>query len=195
MSYLKFILHSLIFCSLLLGKSWSQEINACDIEAAHPSDPNHLGDGKLSNNVDTFAAIAACRKAVDDHPKTARFHYQLGRSLTYQGEFEEGQAHVTQAADMGYMQAQFVLGLLIKGKEESICKAESLTRAAAEQGLKSARITYVNDTLARMYAKCEVTATQQEMTEYLASAKEQMSGYYEKLLLSALSRELSSRQD
>lgn len=167
----------------------ADEITLCDIEAAHPSDPNHVGEGKDSVNVDTFAAIAACRQAIKKSPETARFHYQLGRSLFYQGEAVEGMTHIQHAVDMGYMQAQFVMGLLKKGQD--ICTAETLTKAAADQGLKSARITYVNDFVSNAYADCKLSATPEEMSEYLGKAGAQVEGYYENMLFTNLKRELN----
>ena len=56
-------------------------VTACDWEAAHPSDPNRVGPGVGSRDVDTERAIRACEAAVGAHPEVARFHYQLGRAL------------------------------------------------------------------------------------------------------------------
>ncbi len=186
------ILISALFAIALSNYAIAEEITACDVEAAHPSDPNHVGPGKETANVDTFAGIAACRYAVKNSPETARFHYQLGRSLVYQGEMEEGTLHVKHAADMNYVQAQFVLGLLSKGKD--MCQAESLIKAAADQGLKSARITYVSDFLGGSLGDCTPSASIKEMSAYLEEARLQMSDYYENMLLNSLMRELKKHQ-
>lgn len=170
-----------------------QETTNCDIEAAHPSDPNHLGEGKSSSNVDTFAAIAACRQAVKNSPSTARFHYQLGRALVYQGEVVEGLTHVQHAADMNYMQAQFVLSIFKRG--EDICLTGSLLRSAANQGLKSARITYANDVLNNAYSGCENRASDEETKSYLAGAATQVDGYYENMLLNRLNDGFKARSE
>ena len=183
---------SVLFAVFLSNYALAEEITACDKEAAHPSDPNHIGQGKVSSNLDTFAGIAACRAAVKKSPKTARFHYQLGRSLVYQGGMEEGIIHGTHAADMNYVQAQFVLGLLHKGKDR--CHAETLFKAAADQGLKSARITYVSDFLSGWLGDCKLSATTTEMGAYLAAAQKQMTGYYENMLHSNLMREFKKHQ-
>jgi len=184
---------NLVIIGSLLVFSFSnvngQEVTACDLEAAHPSDPNHVGVGKSSDDVDTFAAIVACRESVKTSPKTARFHYQLGRALVYQGELEQGKAHVKHAADMGYMQAQFVLGLLTK--TDDVCGAEKRIKAAADQGLKSARITYLSDFLGGAYSECRLSATRAEMSAYLEGAESQMSNYYERLLHGGLIREFA----
>ena len=64
----------------------AQAIDACDWEVGHPSDPDRVGPGIGSGDVDTERAIAACRRAVEREPETARFHYQLGRALVYQAD-------------------------------------------------------------------------------------------------------------
>ena len=94
------------------------------------------------------------------------------------------------AADMDYTQALFVLGLLHL-REGEVCAAEPLTKQAADQGLKSARISYVNAMLAGDYDACGVTATHSEMTAYLEGATSQVSGYYENMLLANLKRGLA----
>ena len=72
----------ILFFSLLLpGATNAQGIDACDWEAGHPSDPDRVGPGVGSGDVDTERAIAACRHAIEREPNTARFHYQLGRAL------------------------------------------------------------------------------------------------------------------
>jgi len=190
------LIHCICITAILLMSFSSlnaEEITLCDIEAAHPSDPNHVGEGKSSANVDTFAAINACRTAVKESPDTARFHYQLGRALFYQGEVVEGITHVQHAADMDYTQAQFVLGLL--KKNEDICIAEALFKAAADKGLKSARITYVNDTVSKAYANCDVSVSQETLQGYLDKTEPQMEGYYEEILHRKLNNELKIMMD
>ena len=93
---------------------------------------------------------------------------------------------------MGHTQALFVLGLLYL-REGDVCASEPVTKKAADQGLKSARITYVNATLAGNYDACGVSASQAEMSAYLDGARSQVSGYYENMLLTDLKRRLGLR--
>lgn len=171
-------------------------LHDCDIEAAHPSDPDHVGPGKSSDDVDMDRAIVACRRAVAEQPDIARFHYQLGRALVYRADANaadtsEGITHLKQAADRGYSQALFVLGLMHR-RAGDVCASEPLTRKAADQGLKSARISYVNAVLAAEYGDCGVSASFDDMQGYLEGATTQVSGYYENMLLANLKRELNS---
>ena len=92
------------------------ELDRCDVAAAHPSDPDRIGEGVATENVVTHVAIPACRSAVERNPMEPRFHYQLGRAIVYWAQAnganaDEGIAAVKTAADMGYRQAQFVLRL------------------------------------------------------------------------------------
>lgn len=174
------------------------ELDRCDVAAAHPSDPDRIGEGVETAKVVTHVAIPACRSAVERDPTQARFHYQLGRAIVYWAEAnganaDEGIAAVKTAADMGYRQAQFVFGFL-KARSGDLCAAEPWYKAAADQGLKSARITYVNDTVAGRYRGCGASASDAELVEYLDGAQAQVSGYYENMLLAGLRRQLEARQ-
>jgi hypothetical protein len=174
----------------------AEEITECDIQAGHPSDPDHLGPGKPSNEVVTQLAIPACRAAVAANPKDARAQYQLARSLVYWADangadISEGMQHLEIAAGEGYTQALFVLGLMYK-RQCKTCEVEPLTRQAADQGLKSARLSYVNDVVSGAYAGCEIAAGKAAMAAYLEAAGTQVKGYYEGMLLDSLKRELEA---
>ena len=169
------------------------EMTDCDRLAAHPSDPDHLGPGVGSGDVVTHRAIPACRAALEADPDNPRLHYQLGRVLVYWADANgadrsEGIEHVRHAAAMDYTQALFVLGLLQQAADA--CAAEPLTRQAAEQGLKAARIAYVDAYTAGVYANCSAVAHGDSMRGYLDAATAQASGYYEHMLLGSLRRQL-----
>lgn len=177
----------------------AQTIDACDWEAAHPSDPDRVGAGRGSGEVDTGRAIAACEDAVRRHPETARFHYQLGRAQVYAADrdgtdWTVGMPALIRAAELQHRQAMFVLGLMRK-REGDVCASEPLTRGAADLGLKSARISYVNDHLSGAFERCAPEATLAQMSDYLAAARSQVSGYYENMLLDALGRQLQVAMD
>jgi hypothetical protein len=190
----------LFLCALCSLQVCADGINRCDAEAGHPSDPDKSGPGIDSSQVVTHIAIPACREAVESDPANARFHYQLGRALYYWAsangaDTAEAVEQLEQAAEMDYTQAMFVLGLIYK-RSGNGCAAESLTRRAADKGLKSARISYVNDVLAGTYTHCplddEGRASKAQMAAYLEAAKPQVSGYYENMLLDNLQRQLDS---
>jgi TPR repeat protein len=187
----------LAFFSLLFaGTAGAQTLTACDWEAAHPSDPYHVGPGVSSKAVDTVRAIAACEQAVKDDPAEPRFHYQLGRALVYHADrkgsdWRVGLPHLEKAADGGHVQAQFVLGLMYQ-REGDACAAAKTMKQAADAGLKAARIGYGNDFLAGRLDGCEDVATAEEVDAYLAAAGGQVGGWYEQMLLEALRRELAA---
>ena len=188
-----------LFLPLLLGlflPAVAAEPDACDTAAAHPSDPDRVGPGVATADVVTHVAIPACRAAVKREPNIARFHYQLGRALVYwasanDADTSEGVAAVAAAADLGYRQAEFVLGLLA-AREGDLCAAEPLPGGTAAPGLKSARLTYVNDVVAGRFEACEETAPRETLLGYLAGAASQVDGYYEQLFLQGLERQLEA---
>jgi hypothetical protein len=95
---------------------------------------------------------------------------------------------------MGHTQALFVMGLM-EQREQDFCGAEPYTRAAANAGLKSARISYVNEYLSGRLNDCPPRASLEDMAGFLEDAQEQVSGWYENMLLEALSRQLDAARD
>ncbi len=191
-------LTTLILTALLAGHAVADgHAHECDRLAAHPSDPDRVGDGVGSGEVRLAAAIKACRDAVAEHPGEARFHYQLGRMLVYwaganAADSSEGAAYVADAASMGHTQAEFVHGLLLRSDPANRCQVEAMTRRAADKGLKSARLTYADDYLAGRYDGCDGTADPATIRGYLDAAAAQVSGYYEGMLRNALLRGLET---
>lgn len=189
----------LLLAALLMtapGLLNAQQITDCDREVAHPSDPNRVTDGKSGSEVFLQKAIPACRKAIESDSDNPRLHYQLGRALVYwadinQTDTSEGVKHVKIAAEKDYPQAMFVLGLLYK-RDNDFCAAEPWTKGAADLGLKSARISYVNDFLGDKYKGC-TSASAKEMAVYLEAVSDQVNGYYENMLLGSLKREFEKR--
>lgn len=184
-----------LVCLLSAGAAGAQTLTACDWEAAHPSDPYHVGPGVSSSEVHTGRAIAACERAVAANPEVPRFHYQLGRALVYHadrtdGDWREGMPHLERAAAGGHVQAQFVLGLMYQ-RSERYCAAATTVRAAADAGLKAARIGYANEFLAGRLDDCEDVAPIATMEDDLAAAAAQVDGWYEAMLLEALQRQLA----
>jgi hypothetical protein len=190
-----FILSTALCVLALPTAAVAQAIDACDWEAGHPSDPDRVGPGIGSGDVNTERAIAACRRAVEREPENARFHYQLGRALVYAADregtdWQVGMPHLEKSAALEHRQAMFVLGLMHK-RAGDVCASEPLTRGAADLGLKSARISYVNDYLSGSLDACPPRASLEAMQGYLEAARGQVSGYYENMLLDALDRHLA----
>ncbi len=178
----------------LIAPAAAQEMTACDWEAAHPSDPEHVGPGVGSSDVDTGKAMAACRWAVERYPQEPRFHYQLGRAMVYAADragedWHPGMPHVRRAAEMQHTQAMFVLGLL-EQRDERWCEAEPWLRAAADKGLKSARFSYVNEALSGRLDDCEYRAGTEQLAAYLDAAAAQVGSWYQGMLLESLRRSL-----
>lgn len=175
---------------LLPLTGWPQPITSCDWEAAHPSDPDRVGPGVSSSDVETARAIAACRQALLTNADNPRLQYQLARAIVYHAERhntanEEGMRYLEQSARAGYTQAMFVYALMLTSKER-VCEAPLWMQRAAEAGLKAARIGYVEGATSGRWSSCELSLDVQQMASFLDGAEEQVSGYYENLLLSTL---------
>ena len=180
----------LLIALLLPLTGWSQPITSCDWEAAHPSDPHRVGPGVSSSDVNTERAIAACRQALLTNAESPRLQYQLARAIVYDAERhnaanEEGMRYLEQSARAGYTQAMFVYGLMLTS-EGRVCEAPSWMRQAAMAGLKAARIGYVEGATSGRWSSCGIALDLQRMVAFLDGAEEQISGYYETLLVATL---------
>ena len=171
-------------------------MTACDREVGHPSDPERVGPGVSSSQVDTDRAMAACRADLLADPDNPRLQYQLARAIVYHADrhgtsYEEGMGYLAQSANGGHVQAMFVYGLMLS-REARVCEAAPWTRHAAEGGLKAARLAYVDSAVGGQWAECDMRFNNDVMSDFLDAAADQVSGYYEKMLLGALRREVAA---
>jgi TPR repeat protein len=112
-------------------------IHLCDELAAHPSDPNKVGEGVSFDDIDTDKAQAACMSAVELYPNTMRFELQLGRTYARQKNQLEAVKWYRKAAEQGSASAQLNLGVKYDngvGVAEDNTEAVRWYRLAAEQG-------------------------------------------------------------
>jgi TPR repeat protein len=176
---------------------------ACDLLAAHPSDPDRIVAGVSASVVrqDLPAVIQACRLDVERYPEVPRLVYYLGRVLFYAGDFRQGLGYVDRAAAMGHRQSQFVSALIyFDGVPEAIepdaCRALGLWRDAAARGHYAASLTVARHALAKRFVGCEGVPAAAEMHEWVAAAAtlEPASDYYHGLLNALLLELLSSEE-
>lgn len=106
-------------------------IYECDRLASHPDDPDRVARGLETEEMNLPVAEAACRKAVQEVPGSARANYQLGRALYYQGKHAESLPYLERAAAGGYRQSIFVLGFVKTfggAIPKDICRTQQLWR-------------------------------------------------------------------
>lgn len=173
-------------------------VTDCDRRAAHPSDPDKVGDGVATEVVmrDLDGAIAACERDLAAFPGAPRLKYQLGRVLYYAGRYARGFALVREAAEAGHRQAQFVAGLLYTTgqpggvPDQNPCAALGFWRAAADRGHLAAQISLSRNVLRRAYGGCPAVPDLDAVAGYLGSAARATRGYYEGLLIEYLQEEV-----
>ncbi len=120
-----------------------QEVHDCDQHAAHPSDPHRWAGGVKDNEIIPGPAVTFCRRAVDEHPQTPRFAFQLGRALWAANRIDEGTElflALTEQFAYGpayyYLAHVFVSGLgSVEADEE---RGKALYQTAAEKGFAPA---------------------------------------------------------
>ena len=173
----------------------AQAITACDWEVGHPSDLDRVGPGVSSSKVDTERAMAACRGDLETDPENPWLQHQLARAIVYHADrhgtsYAGGMIYLEQSAAAGHTQAMFVYGLMLS-RESRACEAAPWMRRAAEAGLKSARLACVDNAVGGRWSDCGVVLDADLMVGFLDAAVDQVSGYYENMLLGALRRELA----
>jgi hypothetical protein len=95
----------------------------CDLESAHPADPQRFAPGKEDHEIVPVLGVQACMEAAKQFPSTPRFQFQLGRALLAMKRTEESEAQFAAAYSAGYKQAGFYLG---ESKLKSYWESESL---------------------------------------------------------------------
>ena len=170
-------------------------IDACDRMAANPPDPDRVAPGVERKDVDLPKAIAACVAAVKIHPDVPRFSYQLGRVLFYDNQVAPALVSFQRAADAGYRQAKFMIGLLMTRKYAGVpqddCRVAQVWAAAARQGHVNAAVSFVRDSLRGRFQGCPPQATQSEMLAFLKAA-ESDADYLGKFLIEDLAAALTA---
>ena len=172
---------------------------ACDLLAAHPSDPDRITAGvstaEVSKDLDT--AIAACRSDLGRDPENPRLTYYLGRALIYKQAFAEGRKHVEAAAAQGHRQAQFVAGLITNRDEDNgICRGGALWRDAARKGHYAATVSLAQKYLAGEYGDCGLGIDTPELKTLVDNVRdhEYAQDYYNRVLFAALDAGLAAAE-
>lgn len=172
-------------------------ITKCDRLAAHPEDPDHLGVGVPSKQVNLAKAVPECERELKRQPDNARIRYQYARTLAYSGKWAESAPEMKKAADAGYRQAQFVYGLFIDrnrdGASQDICVAEEYWLKAARAGRQHARVLYADRYLSGKFSACRGGASSAQVATLLDSAAADASEFYERLLVANLQRQLAAQ--
>ena len=92
----------------------SAAITACDRWATDPEDPQRVTAGIESGLVNTRQAIRDCAIALAADPGNPRLAFMLGRALDLAERFTEAEAFYRQAAQSGYADALYNLGLMYR---------------------------------------------------------------------------------
>lgn len=183
-------------------KTWdptqfSQAVTQCDRLASHGEDPHSVAPGVKRADMDFDAAIAACTAAVADDPKNPRLRYQLARVYGYSGQGEKAFPHRAAAIDADYPQALFVNGYLhllgINKAPKDVCRAGELIRRSAQYGRLAGQVGFPHYALRGVFNGCDVTIDAQEMLTFLEAAKQSTTGYYDGLLVEALTDQVKTR--
>jgi TPR repeat protein len=92
----------------------SASLHPCDVLGGHPHDPHRVSIGVRIELVDAPAAIAACRRAVEQFPNVPRFAEELGRSYRAAGDYRNAMIWHRRAADAGYSAAEVSIGKMYR---------------------------------------------------------------------------------
>lgn len=189
---------SILSAVLLVAAAQSAPVivTECDRLAAHPNDPDRVTGGVPEREVDTAAAIAACKTAVAADPANGRLNYQLARSLGYAGRGKEAAPYRDAAVKADYPQALFVVGFIhlfgLNDAERDACKAGDLIRRSALKERQAGLVGFPHWTLGGKFTGCAVKQDKAEMADFLRQAKAQLNGdFYQGLLVEGLEARLA----
>lgn len=121
--------------------SISVPLHKCDRLAAHPQDPVRVADGVDWQKLDPKDAIAACQSALQTHPDSRRFLYQLGRVLNKAHSYKDAFEMHQKAANLDHALSMFELALAYhggRGIDPNAGEAVHWYRKAAELNIAGA---------------------------------------------------------
>lgn len=81
------------------------EVDECDLLAAHPADPQRVAEGVAETAIIPRLAVRACEAAARRSPAETRFVYQLGRAFEAANRAAEARAQYDRAAQANYAAA------------------------------------------------------------------------------------------
>lgn len=150
-------------------------VTDCDRLAANPPDPDRIALGVPRESMDVPRAIDACRAAVAQYPDEARLSYQLGRCLFYAGHLQDALVSFRRAADLGYRQAHFILGLIMMRRYEGVVldlkAVEHHWRTAAQADHANAQVSYAREAIRGAFDALPTRADDADVKNFLARAK------------------------
>ncbi len=113
-------------------------LHRCDELAGDPNDDQRIGPAVETSSIDIDQAMTACKNAINEYPKTARFLYQLARVYDTNKQHKEAFEYFQKAADENYIIAAHILGDMYKWgygtKKKNYVKAVDWYKKAALQG-------------------------------------------------------------
>jgi tetratricopeptide (TPR) repeat protein len=150
-------------------------VTDCDRLAANPPDPDRIVPGVPRESVDLPRAIDACRAAIAQYPDEGRLSYQLGRCLFYAGQLQDAQASFRRAADLGYRQAHFILGLIMMRRYDGVVfdlsAIEHHWRTAARADHVNAQVSYAREAIKGAFDALPERADDADVKNFLARAR------------------------
>lgn len=118
------------------------DVDECDLLAAHPSDSERVAEGVADDAIVPRLAIKACEAAVKRSPNEARFIFQLGRALLAGKRRQEAVQKFEQVAQRDYAAGLAYLGDAYQfgyGVKADAQKALEAYRKAVERGFEPAQ--------------------------------------------------------
>jgi hypothetical protein len=120
--------------AILTGKP---PVHHCDVVAGSASDPERVVPGVTIGELNGTEGVKACRAALARYPNTARFEFQLARSLQKTGANEESAALYRSLVERGYFASLTNYGWMLNnglGVPKDQKAAVRLYLLAAHQG-------------------------------------------------------------
>jgi TPR repeat protein len=143
--------------------------------AAHPEDTQKLAPGVPPEKIDVTRAARACADALARQPHDGRTLYQMARVALVAKDSRTGLEDMRQAAEAGYAQAQFVLGLMLvrgEGVAPDVCAGGNLWIMAARQRHLYAKLYLAGYWRDGVFTACALAVTEPEITDMLHQADE-----------------------
>jgi len=88
----------------------ASRVTECDRHTASQYDHQRVSQPVNEEKIDLRAALAACDRALNEEPESARYHFQLGVVLYLLNRQEDALRSLEKSAHMGYPAAHYLIG-------------------------------------------------------------------------------------
>jgi TPR repeat protein len=170
----------LLLATLGVASNSFAHTTECDWVAGHTTEPERQAPGVPPRQINYKGAAFACERDLKADPNNIHLMYELGHLLWFQSPYQDKARSlelIKTAADRGYAQAQFVMGLAYSSDmfgdllPVDFCESAKYHLKAARWGRYASLISYSRFALKGKFDSCKEKVDWNEVAGFLDLAR------------------------